>query len=258
MLKRAARLLNALLRVFGLNIARIVPPQPLPVAEDIDPRIQDIIDSVRPFTMTSPERINAMCEAIHYIERRRIPGTIVECGVWRGGSMLAAAKMLKTLNSESRDLYLFDTFSGMSAPTEFDVARDGSTAQTLLEAESRVEGDSVWAWASLEDVKKNIATSGYAPERIHFVEGMVEQTVPSRAPEQIALLRLDTDWYESTAHELRHLVPRMPHGAVIIIDDYGHWQGARRAVDEFFSTFDPPIMLHRVDYTGRAAIVDRS
>lgn len=248
--------MNALLRVFGLQISRIASPPPA-IPADIDPVIQGIIAEVRPFTMTSPERLNAMCEAVRYVERRKIPGAIVECGVWRGGSMLAASKMLKHLGSSDRELYLFDTFSGMSEPTEADVMRDGRSAKELLEAEGKSEGYTVWAWASLDDVKHNMASSGYSPDRIHYVEGMVEQTVPGGAPDQIALLRLDTDWYESTAHELKHLVPRMADGAVLIIDDYGHWEGARRAVDEFFAEFEPAVMLHRVDYTGRAAIISR-
>jgi hypothetical protein len=84
--------------------------------------------------------------------------------------------------------------------------------------------------------------------RIHFHTGMVEDTIPRLAPERIAILRLDTDWYVSTKHELEWLWPRLSSGGVLIIDDYGHFTGARKAVDEFFGgqTF-----LFRIDYTGR-------
>ena len=70
-------------------------------------------------------------------------------------------------------------------------------------------------------------------------------------PERIALLRIDTDWYESTRHELVHLYPRLSPGGVLIIDDYGHWQGARKAVDEYFQA---GLFLNHIDYTGRLAI----
>ena len=93
---------------------------------------------------------------------------------------------------------------------------------------------------------------GSGPERIHFVEGKVEDTIPAHAPERIALLRLDTDWYESTRHELEHLYPRLSRGGVLIIDDYGHWQGARQAVDEYFGDAHAAL-LNRIDYTARAS-----
>ena len=90
---------------------------------------------------------------------------------------------------------------------------------------------------------------------MHFVQGMVEETIPAGAPEKIALLRLDTDWYESTHHEMVHLFPRISDGGVLIIDDYGHWAGARRAVDEYFHEHNIAILLNRLDYTGRIGIV---
>jgi hypothetical protein len=96
--------------------------------------------------------------------------------------------------------------------------------------------------------------TGYPPEKVHFVKGMVEDTIPEQSPDGIALLRLDTDWYQSTKLELLHLYPRLANQGVLIIDDYGHWQGARRAVDEFISELRDPILLHRIDYTGRIAI----
>ena len=103
-------------------------------------------------------------------------------------------------------------------------------------------------------VRELVLSTGYPAERLHLVHGPVEETLPARAPEEIALLRLDTDWYESTRHELVHLYPRLADGGVLIIDDYGHWEGARRAVDEYFATEAPSLMLNRVDYTARIAI----
>jgi hypothetical protein len=97
-------------------------------------------------------------------------------------------------------------------------------------------------------------STGYPSDLINYVEGKVEETIPVNAPDQISLLRLDTDWYESTKHELIHLYPRLVEGGVLIIDDYGHWQGARRAVDEYIEENNLPLLLCRIDYTGRITV----
>ncbi len=222
--------------------------------EDLDPEFRPIMELVRQYSMTSVERMNGLCEAIRYVNDAGIAGDIVECGVWRGGSMMAIAKMLSNLGDTSRDLHLFDTFEGMSDPTEHDVAISGETASYLLAAESIEDATSVWCVSGLDEVKSNMARTGYPASNIHYHVGMVEETVPGNAPEKIACLRLDTDWYESTRHELEHLFPRLSDGGVLIIDDYGHWAGARKAVDEYLEKHSIGMMLHRLDYTGRLGI----
>jgi hypothetical protein len=221
---------------------------------DFDPAHHDAVDFVRPYTMTSPERVHAVIESVKYVVRRRIPGAIVECGVWRGGSMMAAAKTLLALGSTDRDLYLFDTFEGMSPPSAADVDLVGRRAASVLAQSSKADAGSYWCYASLEDVQAAMAKVGYPGNRLHYVRGKVEDTVPAQAPEQIALLRLDTDWYESTRHELRHLYPRLSSGGVLIIDDYGHWKGSRQATDEFMAETPDFGLLTRIDYTGRLAV----
>ena len=221
---------------------------------DFEPAHLDTLNVVRPYTMTSPERVHALIEAVKYVTRSRVPGAIVECGVWRGGSMMAAARTLLSLGSSERDLYLFDTFEGMSPPSEHDVDMGGQRAGAMLATQSKTDAGSYWCYASLEDVRGALAQVGYPAERVHYVKGKVEETVPAQAPQQIALLRLDTDWYESTQHELRHLFPRLARGGVIIIDDYGHWRGARQAVDEYIAQNQVPLFLHRIDYTGRIGV----
>jgi hypothetical protein len=169
------------------------PAPPLEPQQDGPERLYDqypdfekahlqIMNLVRPYTMTTPERIHAVIEAVKYVTRRRIPGTIVECGVWRGGSMMAAARTLQILGATDRDLYLFDTFEGMSAPTNIDVDFRGRRASQSLASTSRSDQDSYWCCASLEDVKRSVATVGYPEERIHYVQGKVEDTVPTQAP----------------------------------------------------------------------------
>jgi hypothetical protein len=209
--------------------------------------------------MTGPARLQATIEAVGYCVRRDIPGAFAECGVWRGGSVLAMILMLQELGRDDRDIYLFDTFEGMTAPTEHDVSPlDPPALSTWKEAADREERP----WSEMfspevfneEGVRKTVLATGYPAERVHFVRGAVEETLPDGAPPTLALLRLDTDWYESTRHELQHLYPRLSPGGVLIIDDYGHWEGARRAVDEYFEGSAPPILLNRIDYTGRIGV----
>jgi O-methyltransferase len=220
---------------------------------DFDSVHFEIFRQVQPYTLTSPERIVAVIEATRYITRRRIPGAIVECGVWRGGSMMAAARTLQSLGETDRELFLFDTFEGMAPPTDRDVDLDGQRAANML-ATTEKKQDGVWVCVSLEDVQRAVGSVAYPASRIHYVRGKVEDTIPVNAPDQIALLRLDTDWYESTRHELEHLYPRLATGGVIIIDDYGHWKGARQATDEFIAKTPDFGLLSRIDYTGRMAI----
>jgi O-methyltransferase len=207
---------------------------------------------VAPYTMTTPARIYSLVRAVEYVSARTVPGAFVECGVWRGGSMMAVALTLLRLGVTDRDLYLYDTFTGMTAPSDEDVRRSGERAADLLAEQSR--SSDIWAIAAIEDVRAAVLSVGYPEERIHFVQGPVEETLPANAPEQIALLRLDTDWYSSTKHELVHLFPRLTSGGVLILDDYGYWQGARRAVDEYLSENGLRLLLNRIDNTARIAL----
>ncbi|MEV3946306.1 MULTISPECIES: TylF/MycF/NovP-related O-methyltransferase [Streptomyces] len=225
------------------------PPPQFPA--DYDDEAKDILRAVKPYTMTSPERLNAFVLATRHIVRHDIPGAVVECGVWRGGSMQACARTLLSLGEKDRDLYLFDTYEGMTPPTAEDLRRDGRSAQELLDAQGKDRP--IWAVASLEDVKEGFAGVPYPEERVHYVRGKVEDTVPGQAPEQIAILRLDTDWYASTRHELEHLYGRLVSGGVLLIDDYGYWQGSRQAVDEFLERTGERLLLLRMD-EGRIAV----
>ena len=219
---------------------------------DLSAADREIVGRVAPFTMTSLERRASLLGAVDHLVRHRIAGDIVECGVWRGGSMMAVALALIARGDTSRDLYLYDTFEGMSEPTEVDRDPYGESAGARLARSER--DDAVWAAAGLDDVQANLASTGYPRERIHYIQGKVEDTIPGTLPARIALLRLDTDWYESTRHELTHLYPLLARHGVLIVDDYGHWQGAKQAVDEYFAASAEPVFLHRVDYTARLVV----
>ncbi|MFE4715399.1 TylF/MycF/NovP-related O-methyltransferase [Streptomyces sp. NPDC055817] len=226
-------------------------PKGLVLPEDYDDEAKDIIRAVKPYTMTSPERLNAFILATRHIVEHDIPGDIVECGVWRGGSMQACAKALLAQGDTGRDLYLFDTYEGMTPPTEEDLRRDGKSAEELLAAQGKDRP--IWAVATLDDVKSGFRAVPYPEGRLHFVQGKVEDTVPEQAPERISILRLDTDWYASTKHELDHLYDRLVPGGVLLIDDYGYWQGSRQAVDEFLEKTGERLLLLRMD-EGRIAV----
>ena len=215
----------------------------------------EIIKSVKQFTLTSIERRFALIQAVNYIIKNKIAGDIVECGVWKGGSIMVIAKTLLTLKSYDKELYLFDTFEGMPKPKEFDVASyDNRMAIKQFEDLKINDNSSNWSKIELDEVRNNVFSTKYNKEKFHFIKGKVEDTIPEFSPETISILRLDTDWYESTRHELIHLFPRLVKGGVIIIDDYGYWQGAKKAVDEYFTENNIPILLNRIDTTGRIGI----
>lgn len=225
----------------------------LVLPDDFDPEHVSIYRAVEPFTMTRPERVYALIEAVKYLVRNRIGGDFVECGVWRGGSVMAMALTLLQYG-ERRNIHLFDTFAGMTAPGEKDVTASGKSASSTFERFQRDGEVADWCRSGIEKVRQNALGTGYAADAFHFHEGRVEDTLPVHVPEKIALLRLDTDFYESTRHELVHLYPRLVSGGVLILDDYGHWQGARRAVDEYIEEHALSILLNRIDFAGRIAV----
>jgi hypothetical protein len=245
-------IIKRLVRRTGFDIVRYRPGSELVNLADLTRGEVNIVRSVKPYTLTSEERIAALLNAVEYITKNKIPGAMAECGVWRGGSMMAVALTLLHHGDTSRELYLYDTFEGMSEPTNQDRSFDGRFAQSQLDRDPI--GTGIWCRSPIEEVRTNVLSTGYPEERVHFVLGKVEETLPATKPDQLSLLRLDTDWYSSTKHELTHLFPLLHPQGVLIIDDYGHWQGARQAVDEYVMENKLPLYLHRVDYTCRVAL----
>lgn len=197
-----------------------------------------LVDEFAPYTMNPAILQWGLLKSLQYVQQRGIPGAIVECGVWRGGNMLLAAKAVR-----DRDIWLYDTFAGMTAPTEHDRKTGGADARPKFEAQQK-DGYNEWCFASLGEVTGNFETHGLLSDRVKFVKGPVEQTLSGPdMPAQIALLRLDTDWYESVKACLEALYPRLSQGGVLILDDYGSWQGARKAVDEYFADKPAPLLI---------------
>ena len=204
-----------------------------------------LLNEVSEYTMTSNLRIFALYQSIKYIINNKIEGDIVECGVWKGGSMMLVAKMLKKVNL-IKTLYLYDTFEGMTNPGEFDYASNlkknkNNHASMLIKRDSNL-----LCLSSLDEVMNNLFSTNYEKSRINFIKGDVKDTLQRDTPSNISLLRLDTDWYESTLIELNTLYPKLNKGGIIIIDDYESWEGCKKAVDEYFK-FHKDIYFHRID-----------
>lgn len=239
------KLLKKVLGKFGFKIIR-TSKEGYP---DFDDQFWNIYVAARPYSLTTVERMYVLYQATNYVVANNIQGAIVECGVWKGGSVMISAATLKKLNAE-KEIYLYDTFEGMSEPTEKDVTfRNESAYQNWDKIKS--SRSIIFCYSTLEEVKKNVLSTGYPEDKFHFVKGKVEDTIPSIVPDKISILRLDTDWYESTYHELKHLFSRVAVNGVIIIDDYGYWKGAREAVDQFFKEMNIKPLLIRIDHTGR-------
>lgn len=237
--------ISKIANIYGLEIFRYDPLG----------KYKELINFVRPFTMTSNSSLISLIDSVEYIVNNKIPGSFVECGVWRGGSMMAVAKTLMSMNSDDKDLYLFDTFTGMTKPSKFDVGIvTEEKASEIFEKEKTGDDTSNWIRASIEEVKKTFKKVGYDEKKLHFIEGKVEETIPKNTPSEISLLRLDTDWYESTKHELIHLFPKLSKGGIIIIDDYDDWEGCRKAVDEYIINEKIPLLLVKIPNGGRIGI----
>jgi O-methyltransferase len=220
----------------------------------LEPEFQGFLTKCRPFTMASRERLYAVFQAVQYVVRNEIPGDFVECGVWRGGASMVAALTLLSEGDTSRRMWLYDTFAGMTTPTDKDVHRWGAQDAWRIWARSEKDEHNEWCYASLEEVQQNLSSTGFPRSQIEFVKGDVSSTLASGGPGQISVLRLDTDWHDSTRIELETLYPRLSSQGVLIIDDYGVWAGAREAIDEYFAKQNIKMLLQRTDYTGRMGL----
>jgi hypothetical protein len=232
---------NALEEMFGYTISKSYDL-------DLDRRLSaleaSIIKRVRDRTMTNANSIVNLISATNYISKFGVEGAFVECGVWRGGSAMAFCLASMNLGMNDRDVYLMDTFEGFTNVSERDYQlSDRRSAKELFD----VDPNYICS-ASLEDVKIGIAETQYPSERVHYLVGDIVETSPNCLPKEIAVLRLDTDYYESTLWELKHLFPRVSKNGIIIIDDYDHWSGAREACDEYFSSNDQNIFMMHMEY----------
>lgn len=244
--------MREVIRRLGYEVRRAEAEPPYP--PDYDEATIALFRAVQPFTLTGHERVVALRDAVRYLVAADVPGAIVECGVWKGGSMLVVARTLLELGVSDRDLFLYDTYTHMPPPGPEDRYVWGGWSGDDYES---FLNNPFYANDPVDRVTALLESSGYPRERMHFVVGMVEDTIPGTVPDEIALCRLDTDFYSSTAHEMRHLFPRIVEDGVLLIDDYGHFMGSRKAVDEYLAEHRVAGLLHRIDFTGRTLLVTR-
>ena len=182
-------------------------------------------------------------DAINYILHNNIEGVIVECGVGNGDFEHIWINELMKYDT-IRDIYLYDTFGGLVKPTEYDyTCKDAQLYQMNKDEvygtwQSHIINENIngWCYTPLEEVQQRLNSTGYPQDKLHYMVGNVMDTLQDKTtiPEKIAILRLDTDWYESSKYELEQMYDNVVLGGVIIFDDYYHWDGQRRATDDFF------------------------
>lgn len=204
--------------------------------------IEKFYHIVSPYSMTSKERIDCLYNSLEYIRLNNIPGDVIECGVWKGGNILGIMEYFSFYNITNKQIWMYDTFSGMTLPEDVDIDHTNTPARNIL--------GQVMCVSYLDEVISNLKNSSYPLNKIKIVKGDICKTLLDKAnvPNNISLLRLDTDWYKSTKIELEVLYPKLEKNGVLIVDDYGHWKGAQQAVDEYFNSHD--ITLEKIDYTG--------
>ena len=247
--------IKAFLSVFNLEIRRNFLSEKFLFPVDCTEFERSTILLAKKYSMTPYERLWALTYATKYVRTKKIPGAFVECGVWKGGNLILLS-LLNEHYGEKRKIYGFDTFPGMTEPTEYDHDIWGESAENILRNSVYKDGElSIHCFASLNLVK-TIFKENNAPN-IDLVVGDVKDTlmVPENLPTSISILRLDTDWYESTKIELEVLYPLLEPGGVLIIDDYGHWSGSRKAVDEYFEGKNP--FMFPVDNDCRMIIKEK-
>jgi hypothetical protein len=209
-----------------------------------------LINKCLQYSMTNFERMWSLIQSFHHVRQESLVGDFVECGVWKGGNIILLKKLIEQFNLK-KNIYGFDTFEGMVEPSFYDVNYNNKSAKKMFDEHKKK--DIGFAMCSLDDVKRNIKKNT-KPDNIFLIKGKVENTLKNKKklPKKISILRLDTDFYESTKIQLEILFPRLVKGGVLIVDDYGFWKGAKKAVDEYFCDYRQ--FMHYVDHSCRLLI----
>lgn len=197
----------------------------------ISPAFRTIFERFAHATMVNWPGCYQSYQAACYVADAQIPGAVVECGVWQGGVSAVMAEALAAAGDTDRPFYLFDSFEGIPEPGGYDFRVFQPEVRALDLYSQRDD----WGKAAPAELAETLSLCSYPQDRFHIVAGDVLKTLPDQAPDQIALLRLDTDWFDSTRHEMQHLYPRLSPGGVLIVDDYWYWDGARQAVDQYLN-----------------------
>ena len=216
---------------------------------EIDEENKNLIESIGAYSMTPLVRRWTLIKSLHYINKNKLVGDIVECGIWRGGNLFLSKKIQDNYyHSIKREFYGFDTFEGMPEPSAYDGLKINKIYQGFKKK------NEPWIKVSLEEVKNFTKKLFLNLDGFNFIKGKVEDTLKDKnnLPEKITILRLDTDLYESTKIELEILYPLLVERGVLIIDDYGDFEGCRKAVDEYF--FDKNVLMISIDKSCRIIV----
>jgi O-methyltransferase len=215
-----------------------------------DPEKRRLFLRIKPYTMSSMRRLDNVYQLAAAVERERLPGVFVECGVWNGGCGAIMAYMAKRANS-GRVTWFFDSFEGLPEPTD----RDGTNARLYANNRSSGELRPIEQCVGSQELVEEVLFEklDIDPESVRIRKGWFQDTIPASASDigPIAILRLDGDWYESTKLCLENLFDNVVPGGYVIIDDYGFWEGCARAVDEFIAQRGLNLVLQPIDYAGR-------
>lgn len=208
-----------------------------------DPDFSQLYEVIRPYTMLSVERLYSLFSQARRICLENVPGNFVECGVAAGGSSALLAYVIRRYSQSPRLLWCFDSFSGMPPAGEHD-KHNGVPADLT----GWGEGTCAAPRQSLEAICAKLGVS----DIIRPVEGFFESTLPARRDwvGVISLLHMDGDWHSSTTAILDNLYDRIVDRGIIQVDDYGHWEGCKKACDDFFATRGLKPQISRIDSTG--------
>jgi len=236
------KLIEAILKKYGYKVQNIDND----IIEEITPGEKKLMELCSKYTMTSDLRKWALIQSFYHITNNNIEGDFVECGIWKGGNLILLQKLIEIANINNRKIYGFDTFTGMPKPSQHDFKTNNKNVNNFYKKD--------WLYVTEDEVRNNFKTNVNNDQNLILIKGKVEETlkIKSNIPNKISILRLDTDFYESTKIELEVLFERLSKGGILIIDDYGSWQGAKKAVDEYF--FNQNIWLHYIDHDGRLMI----
>ncbi len=238
------RTINRIFSMFDLVISKKKPS-----IVEISEEEENNINISKKYSMTTEIRMWALLNSLKKVHYEKIDGDIVECGVWKGGNIILIKKFIEK-NNLKKKIYCYDTFEGMT-PTSFidNEISSGRNASEIVK-----NNNTYLCKSSLEETKDNVRKNVKDFNNINFIQGKVEDTLidEKNLPEKISICRLDTDYYSSTKIELEILYPRIVQGGILIVDDYGHWSGSKKAVDEYFK--DNFAMKHYVDYACRLII----
>ena len=203
-------------------------------------RLAKMILKVKPrHTMAKNGNLLNLHRLAGHVAAEKIPGDLVECGVWNGGSSAIMGKALMECGGlKGRRLWLFDSFEGVPKPGE----KDGWFERTFY-----FKG---WNKGDIQHVREAFARLNVPMDNVRIVPGWFNQTLKSSAVERIALLHIDADWYDSVRDILEAFYERVVPGGFVVLDDYGSWQGCRSAVHDFISMHGLAVKIVRVSRIG--------